>query len=48
MATIGVLSNCRIKCVADTPSRFGMMMSISTKSYFEPAFNLLTASRPSS
>jgi hypothetical protein len=48
MATIGVVSNCRIRWHADTPSRFGIIMSISTKSYFEPAFILFTASRPSS
>lgn len=47
IATMGVLSNCRIKCVADTPSRFGMMMSIRTKSYFAPEFILFTASKPS-
>lgn len=48
MATIGVVSNCRIRWQADTPSRFGMMMSIKTKSYLDPAFILLTASKPSS
>jgi hypothetical protein len=48
IATMGVVSNCRIKWQAETPSRLGMIISISTKSYFEPAFILLTASRPSS
>jgi len=48
IATIGVVSNCRIKWHADTPSRFGIIISIKTKSYFEPAFILLTASKPSS
>src|SRR6266436_4375258 len=33
---------------ADTPSRLGIIISISTKSYFDPAFILLTASNPSS
>jgi hypothetical protein len=48
IATIGVVSNCRIKWHAETPSRLGIMMSISTKSYLEPAFILFTASKPSS
>ena len=48
IAIIGVESNCRIRWHADTPSRFGIMISMSTKSYLEPAFILFTASRPSS
>jgi hypothetical protein len=48
IAIMGVLSNWRIKWQAETPSRLGIMMSISTKSYFDPAFILFTASRPSS
>ena len=43
-----VLSNCRTRCVADTPSRLGIMISIRTRSYFAPELSLLTASRPSS
>ena len=43
-----VLSNCRTRCVADTPSRFGMMMSIRTRSYLAPELSLFTASKPSS
>jgi hypothetical protein len=48
IATMGVVSNCRIKWQAETPSRLGIMISMSTKSYLEPAFILFTASRPSS
>ena len=48
IAMIGVLSNCLIKWHAETPSKLGMMISISTKSYFDPAFILFTASKPSS
>lgn len=48
IATIGVLSNCRIRWQAETPSRLGMMMSMRIKSYLDPAFILFTASRPSS
>lgn len=48
IAMIGVLSNCLMRCVADTPSRFGIMMSMRTRSYLAPALSLLTASNPSS
>ena len=49
MAIIGVLlSNCLIRWQADTPSRFGMMMSMRIMSYLDPAFSLFTASNPSS
>lgn len=44
---IGVGSNCRIRWHAETPSKFGMMMSMRMRSYLDPAFILLTASRPS-
>lgn len=44
---MGVWSNCRIRWHAETPSKFGMMMSMRIRSYFDPAFILLTASRPS-
>lgn len=51
MAMIGVWSNCLIKWQADTPSKLGMIISINTRSYFDPAliaaFILSTASRPS-
>ena len=36
MAMIGVLSNCRMRCVAETPSRFGIMMSMRMRSYLVP------------
>ena len=48
IAMIGVESNCRIRWHAETPSRLGMIMSMRTKSYFEPWFILFTASKPSS
>lgn len=48
MAMIGVESNCLTKWQAETPSRLGIMMSIKIMSYFDPAFNLFTASNPSS
>lgn len=48
IAMIGVWSNCLIRWQAETPSRLGMMMSINIRSYFDPAFILLTASKPSS
>jgi hypothetical protein len=48
IATMGVVSNWRIRWQAETPSRFGIIISINTRSYFEPAFILLTASNPSS
>lgn len=47
IAMMGVWSNCRMRWQADTPSKFGMMMSIRTRSYFDPAFILFTASSPS-
>ena len=48
IAMIGVLLNCRMRCVAETPSRLGMMMSIRMRSYVPPVVTLFTASRPSS
>ena len=47
IATIGVVSNWRIRWHAETPSRLGIIISINTRSYLDPAFILFTASRPS-
>ena len=48
IAMMGVESKRRMRLQAETPSRFGMMMSINMRSYLDPPCILFTASSPSS